>query len=102
LLVSADDPPAAIEPGSLITVFPDPPRPGNAAPKKPPASEPGTEWFGLIEDAGLLHFQLVLPSRLPQWLAQARSARRWGLYRTDDPGALTAVLPPPSSDTEAQ
>ena len=94
-LVSGDDPPAEIEPGSLITVFPDPPQPAAALPAKPPASEPGTEWFGLIEDGGLLHFRLVLPSRLPEWLAQARSAERWGLYRTDDRGALTAVMPAP-------
>lgn len=90
-LVSADHLPAGIEPGSLVTVFPNPPQPGHAALEKP--EPPGTEWFALIEDAGILHFRLLLPSQLPEWLAQARSAERWGLYRTDDPDALSTVIP---------
>jgi hypothetical protein len=48
---------------------------------------------GLIEDAWMLRFQLLLPTRLPVWLAQARLAGRYGLYRADDPAALTAVMP---------
>jgi hypothetical protein len=84
---------AAVPPGSVVTVFPEPPQPGDTAPPEPPESDPGTEWFGLIEDAGTLRFQRLAPTRLPVWLAQARAAHRWGLYRTDDPAALTAVVP---------
>jgi hypothetical protein len=84
---------AAIPAGSVVTVFPEPLGPGGSAPEEPPAAEPGTEWFGLIEDAGMLRFQLLLPTRLPVWLAQARLAGRYGLYRADDPAALTAVMP---------
>jgi hypothetical protein len=86
----------AIPPGSVVTVFPEPLRLGSAAPERPPVAAPGTEWLGLIEDAGMLRFQLLLPTRLPVWLAQARSAHRYGLYRADDPDALTAVMPSPA------
>jgi hypothetical protein len=86
---------AAIPPGSVVTVFPSPPLPGADAPTEPPAAGPGTEWFGLLQDGGTLRYQLVRPARLPVWLAQARSSDRWALYRTDDPAALTAVMPSP-------
>lgn len=85
---------ASLPPGTAITVFPVPPRPGVEAPDEPPAAEAG-QWFGLTEDAatGMLWFRLLQPSRVPEWLAKAKSAQRFGLYQADDPAALTAVIP---------
>jgi hypothetical protein len=91
---------ASIPAGSVVTVFSQPPQPGVAAPREPPPTEPGAEWFGLLQDGGTLRYQLVKPSRLPVWRAQARSVQRWGLYRTDDPAALTAVMPSPAPAAE--
>ena len=89
---------ASLPPGTVITVFPSSPQPGSTAPSAPPSSNSTAEWFGLTEDArtGMLWFQLLLPSRVPAWLAKAQSAHRYGLYRSDDPAALTAVIPTPA------
>jgi hypothetical protein len=85
---------ASLPPGTVITVFPTPPQPGAEAPADPPTAE-AEQWFGLTEDAGtgMLWFRLLQPSRLPDWLAKARTAQRFGLYRPNDPAALNAVTP---------
>jgi hypothetical protein len=43
------------------------------------------------DELPLLWFRLLQPSRLPDWLAKARTAQRFGLYRENDPAALHAV-----------
>lgn len=104
LIVPARDPlgvRAAIAPSSVIVVYSEPPRPGAEAPKKPPAAA-GIEWYGLLENAGSTRFQLLLPTRVPDWLAEARKATRFGLYRANDPDALTATMPASAARPEPE
>jgi hypothetical protein len=88
---------AGLAPGAVVTVFPEPPADTETAGFTP---APAQEYYGFLEDAdgGALWFQLVTPKRVPAFLARARSARRWGLYHSGDPAALTAVVPGPAQD----
>jgi hypothetical protein len=89
---------AAIAPDTVVTVFPEPPRPGDTAPTEVPDAPPGTDFLGFIEEERGTDrtFQLVPQHRVAMWLAEARRSARWGLYRSDDPGVLTAVMPQPA------
>jgi hypothetical protein len=88
LVPASGDRPASLAPDAVLTLFQGPP--GSAV--KPPAAP---EYFGLIQSApgGPLRFQLVLPSRVSDFLATAGHAHRAGLYVPADPSARTAVTP---------
>jgi hypothetical protein len=78
--------------GAVVTIVPEPPGAAATEDYTPPEAE---GYHGFLEDAatGALWFQSVTPKRVPAFLARARSAKRWGLYATDAPDALTAVVP---------
>jgi hypothetical protein len=86
---------AELAPGARITVFPEPPgatEPGNHIPV------PADSYQGFLEaGGGALSFQSVSERRVPAFLAQARTARRWALYAVPDPAALTATVPETSA-----
>ncbi|MFD0518688.1 hypothetical protein [Paractinoplanes durhamensis] len=79
---------AALPPGAVVTVFPQPP----AADFTPPRA--ADEYHGFLEDdaSGALWYQSVRPNRVEAFMARARRARRWALYPADAPDALTAVV----------
>ncbi|BFU43261.1 hypothetical protein [Krasilnikovia sp. MM14-A1004] len=81
---------AAVAADAIVTVFPEPPAATETKGFTPRSAE---EYYGLLQDAesGALWFRSVPSKRVPAFLAQARSAARWGLYPTADPTALTAV-----------
>nr|WP_221374294.1 hypothetical protein [Actinoplanes polyasparticus] len=80
---------AAVQPGATVTVFPEPPEVIETRGFRP---APASEYHGLLEDTktGSLVYELVTARKVGAFLSRARSARRWALYRPDDPGALTA------------
>lgn len=81
---------AELSPGAQVTVFLDSPA---ATETKDYTPLPAESYSGFLEDrAGALVFQSVSPRRVPAFLAQARTARRWALYPTPDPTALTATV----------
>jgi hypothetical protein len=82
--------PARLAPDAVLTLFTVPP--GSAQLVKPP---PATEYYGLIQSGpgGPVRFQLVLPSRVSDFLATAGAAHRAGIYVPSDPSARTAVTP---------
>lgn len=75
-------------PEAVLTLFTTPPV--ATAPARPPAAP---EYYGLLQASpgDAVRFQLVLPSRVTDFLAAARGAHRAGLYRSTDPTARTAV-----------
>ena len=85
------------QPGAVLTLFPTAPGTagalGASGRKAKPA--PASEYYGLIQAAphAPIRFQLVLPSRVPDFLAEAGTAHRAGLYRPNDPAAQTAAVP---------
>ncbi|MEU8814162.1 hypothetical protein [Actinoplanes sp. NPDC048796] len=87
---------AAVPPGAIITVYPNPP--SEAGPEGFTPTE-ADEYYGFLEDAasGSLWYQTVRPNRIPAFLARTRSARRWALYPAHSPTALTAVAPEPTA-----
>ena len=82
----------ALPPGAIVTVFPEPP---SAADTESFTPDPADEYHGFLEDAesGALWYQAVRPNRVPAFLARTRSSRRWALYPTQSPAALSAVTP---------
>ena len=85
----------ALRPGTVVTVFPTPPQPVGTPLTVRFIADEDVELLSLSEDAetGMLWFQLLQPSRVDSWLAKARSAKRYALFRADDPAAATAVVP---------
>ena len=79
---------ATIRPGAVLTLF-------TTAPGALNRPAPASEYYGLIQSApdAAIRFQLVLPSRVPGFLAEAHTAHRAALYRSNDPAAHTAAVP---------
>jgi hypothetical protein len=84
---------SAMAPGAVVTAFPQPPA---ATETKAFTPRPADQYHGLLEDneSGALWYQSIRPNRVGAFLAQARRARRWALYPTAGPDALSAVIPP--------
>lgn len=84
---------ATIRPGAILTLFPT--APGTAAALGATGRKPAPEYYGLIQTSphDPVRFQLILPSRVPHFLAEAGTAHRAGLYRANDPAARTAAVP---------
>jgi len=85
LLVSAAGPSERPAPDAVVTLFSLPPL---SLPRAP-------EYYGLIqrEAGGPIRFQLVLPSRVSDFMATTGGAHRAALYASDDPTARVAVTP---------
>ncbi|MFF5080137.1 hypothetical protein ACFY36_24045 [Actinoplanes sp. NPDC000266] len=91
---------AAVPPGAIVTVYPEPPSEATPDDFTPAEAE---EYYGFLEDAasGSLWYQTVRPNRVPAFLARTRSARRWALYPATSSTALTAITPEPAPATDA-
>jgi hypothetical protein len=85
IMVSAAGPSERPAPDAVVTLF-----------SLPPLSLPSApEYYGLIqpEAGGPIRFQLVLPSRVSDFVATTSGAHRAALYAADDPTARTAATP---------
>jgi hypothetical protein len=78
-----------LAPGAVVTAFPEPPA---ATETKGFSPGPADEYHGFLDDGDGPRYQLVRPSRVGAFLAQARRAQRWALYPATAPDALSAVV----------
>jgi hypothetical protein len=92
LLVPGDGSPVrgAVSPSATLTLFPTPPEADETKGFRP---TPADAYHGFLEDktTGALVYESVPARKVGAFLGRARSARRWALYRPDDPAAVVAA-----------
>ncbi|WP_127506491.1 hypothetical protein [Actinoplanes solisilvae] len=92
LLVSADvsQVRTAVNPSATLVLYPTPPGEGGTRGFKP---APADRYHGFLEDknTGALAYESVPDRKVGAFLSRARSARRWALYRPEDPAALVVT-----------